>query len=651
MGQQHPDVLVMGRRPQGAPGVKTLDLRRYSHLDLFTSTEAPAKYRAVQLSVEENDRDNLRPVLRDIDWGLAVGGRVEVRGRGAMDWVLFALHVVFGARFSITDLSTHFVCVKERANPAHAIDNRLWSLGVVSGGNNESRLERLIASIERQAIPDVELLIVGPAPRLALPPWCRHVAFEEHPRDPRFAIAAKKNAVAAEAKHENLLILHDRYRLADDWYRAILALRPGWEVLVLPAVREGQPNGTLDDWVAFRSQGATREQYRLAQYQLSYPADFSRLDHLTLPYERYSERITVNGGAFAVKRELLRTVPLDPRLHWGEIEDGDWSERLVNHGVVISLAHGARVENLPSDPHAASPKGWIASLKAPYISTRRAVRAAAFRTIRETAQRLGQRSDLFRSRGCFSNDVALLSADDLLRKPALNWPSKPAVFVRGDFERRLDLRAVLEQIRRYCPAGGEVYLELATNGVGYYTRGSGVRNCEVLMYEVGLVLGDDFELRSIFCSTELSFLVHLTRVRRDAPNAITQLLVVADDEAWADNEHATFDAFAADWRRVAPPVAAAEGEGAVLLLRDARALGKADCWLAAYRVAGFVSQRATPDARLLDGNMLCSYRQWSELVDGRALDPRNSHDAQRAEIAAILRGRWPAVLATDGSFR
>lgn len=644
-------VLHFTRDVQGANAARVIDLRQYTHLSLFTSSEAPAQYDEIIVTIGADDRDNLRPLLRDVDWMLAVGGTCQLRAADLPAWLVFAAHSILGRHFSIETKVDLLSCTKKSANPAHATDNTRWSIAVMSNGNNEPRITRLITSIARQNIPDVELLIVGPPPALELPAWCRNVPFTEHPRDARFEIPAKKNLVADVARHENLLILHDRYRLSDNWYQSMLALRAGWETLALPATIEGRTDATLDDWVAFIPPTAgAREQYRVQAYQDTYPSDFRRLDHVTLPYAQYSERMTINGGALAVKRTLFQQVLLDPRLHWGEIEDGDWSERIVNHGAVISLALNAAVENFPTDAHAGAPKGIAAIVRAPYVTAKLAARTAVLRAVGNVAQRLGRRSDLFRSRGMFSNYIAPLPADTLLQSPPVPWPAKPEVFVRGNLERRLDLRALLEQIRRRCPEGGGVHLELATGGVGYFTRGTEVRNCEVLMYEVSLVLGDDFELRSLFCSTELTFLVHLVRVRALIQHVISSLLVVADDETWAMRDDAVLSELSASYQR-GTPVQAATGDGTTLLLRDPRSLGDAKHWRAAYASAGFVTQRRDPQARLLDGNVLCSRQQWAELLDGREFDFSNWCDAQRAEVTAILRGRWPAQLQTDGSFR
>jgi hypothetical protein len=522
-------VVRVARGQSQVAGERTIDLRTYSHLDLFVSSEAAGQFDNAYLTVSGDDRRILRAVLRDIDWLLSSNGRAVIDVPESMAWARFAIATVLGRHFKLESDKARVIATRVRTNPAHGVDNTHWTVAVVSSGNNESRLQRLIDSVARQSIPDVELLIVGPAPQLQLPEWARNVPFTPHPRDPRFEITAKKNLVIDEARHENLLILHDRYRLADDWYTCTRALRSGWEVMAIPAVSEGQSQITLDDWVEFLPQFADgRELYRLSAYQDTYPADFRRLDHRTLPYDEYGESMTLNGGAFAVKRSLLREVPLDPRLHWGEIEDGDWSERLVNHGAVISLAHDARVENLPADVHATTSRALKSAVKESVGNLRKKTRKLMFQGIDAAAKRLGQRQDMYRSRGLFANNTAIVNADDLSKTPARAWPTQNTVFIRGNLERRLDVRRILEQVRRQCPQGGEVLFELATNGVGYFTRTTGIRNCEVLMYEIAIVLGDDFEMKSLFCSSELSFLIHMIRARSAPVHAFGRLVIAAD---------------------------------------------------------------------------------------------------------------------------
>lgn len=643
-------ILRVSRGQPPVSGERTVDLRTYSHLDLFVASESSAQFDIAHLTVSEDDRQILRPVLRDIEWMVASNGRVIIDVPESMTWARFAIASVLGRDFALERSTARVTATRVRTNPSHAIDNTHWTIAVVSSGNNEPRIQRLIDSVARQSIPDVELLIVGPAPQVQLPEWTRNVPFTPHPRDPRFEITAKKNLVINEARHENLLILHDRYRLADDWYARMLLLRSGWEVMAIPAVSEGQSHVTLDDWVVFLPQFANgRELYRLSEYQDTYPADFRRLDHETLPYNQYGESMTLNGGAFAVKRSLFRAVPLDERLHWGEIEDGDWSERLVNYGAVLSLAHNARVENLPTDVHASTSRAVKSVVKESVGTLRKTSRKLLFRGIDAAAKRLGQRQDMFRSRGFFANNTAIVSADDLSKTPPRSWPSQSTVFIRGNLERRLDVRPILEQVRQHCPQGGDVMFELATNGVGYYTRNTGIRNCEVLMYEIAIVLGDDFEMKSLFCSSELSFLVHMVRTRPAPVHAFGRLVIVSESAELRSEEaqrfvkqHQNVQVVARD--EVRP-------DDTVIWARDARTFGNPDAWRDDYARAGFVVQRSRPSDRLLDGNMMCTGAVWAELSVGRSMNPDVWEDAQRAEVAAILRGRWPVELSSNRGVR
>ncbi|MGV3708415.1 MAG: glycosyltransferase family 2 protein [Gemmatimonas sp.] len=643
-------VLRVGRGQSPVTGERTVDLRTYSHLDFFVAREAAAQFDVVHLTVANEDRSILRPVLRDIDWLLTSSGRVIIDVPDSMAWARFAIVTVLGRHFALESDKTRVTAKRVRVNPAHQVNNTHWTIAVVSSGNNEPRIQRLIDSVARQSIPEVELLIVGPEPQLQLPAWARNVPFTPHPRDPRFEITAKKNLVITEARHENLLIMHDRYRFADDWYARVQSLRAGWEVMAIPAATEGNPHVTLDDWVAFLPQAADgRELYRVSAHHDTYPADFRRLDHETLPYDQYSESMTVNGGAFAVKRSVFREVPLDERLHWGEIEDGDWSERLVNHGVVISLAHNARVENLPTDVHATASRTVKSVVKESVGSLRKKTRKLVFQGIDAAAKRLGQRQDMFRSRGLFANNTAIVNADDLARTPARAWPSQNTVFIRGNLERRLDVRPILEQVRQQCPQGGEVLFELATSGVGYYTRSTGIRNCEVLMYEIAIVLGDDFELKSLFCSSELSFLIHMVRARALPVHVFGRLVIPAHD---SDASSPEAQAFMKRYANVhAVPHHEIRPDDTVLWVRNAARFGDPESWRDDFARAGLVVQRSIASDRLLDGNLMCTGAIWSELSGGRAMNPASWEDAQRAEVAAILRGRWPVELLSNKGVR
>jgi hypothetical protein len=53
----------------------------------------------------------------------------------------------------------------------------------------------------------------------------------------------------------------------------------------------------------------------------------------------------------------------------------------------------------------------------------------------------------------------------------------------------------------------------------------------------------------------------------------------------------------------------------------------------------------------MDGNLMCTGTIWAELSGGRTMHADCWEDAQRAEVGAILRGRWPAELSSNTGVR
>ena len=632
--------IVFGRARRDS--AQYVDLSRWTHLSRFSLASHHGVASTVRVEVSTEDVNPIRAILRDADWALEAGGALELRlptddrGRHA---VLLAFHGILGSRYDHDIRGDQLIARKRIVAPGHAIDNRHWTIAIISGGGNEARVVRILDSIEAEQIPDVDVLIVGPLPALPLPAWCRHIAYRDHPTDPRFAIGAKKNVAAAVAQHENVLLLHDRFRLRAGWYQAMQQLRTGWDALAMPAHKEGAPAARLDDWVEYAAgMGEERHERRLNSYWRTYPFDLHHRYHRRLPYGVYSDRVTLNGGAFAVKREWLRRIPLHPCLHWGETEDSFWAECLQNAGAVISLAHGCALENLPVDRHASRPKGPLvlpAALSRFAGDARMAARRIVFRSLRAAVRRLNVPVDLFAQRAVFAKDFLAVHAAELVERGESAWPSTSRVLIRGSLSRRDNLRELLAQVSRCCKAHTEVWIDWPTTGISFFRRAVGERSAEALFLEIGVTLNSDFEVRAIFCTEEHNFLVQLVRVRAARPLSISRLGICGD------GDRAALESLAS---RLSPKWQWGLGADcdAVLYAAAGTSLQVNRPWQDHYATSGLVIQAPSSRARVLDGAVLCTKSLWDLMATGDGDGALDEQQRQHAENALVLAGVWPS---------
>ncbi len=145
------------------------------------------------------------------------------------------------------------------------------------------------------------------------------ITFVDQPREfaDRGWITRKKNLIVDAARHESLVICHDRYEVPRNFVHAMRAFGGDFDVIV---PRQVCPDGArFPDWVTL---GST--------WDWGVPA--------MLHYDDWTPYGYVNGGAMIAKTARLREVPWNDLLFWNQAEDVELSRRLQARGVVPRLA-------------------------------------------------------------------------------------------------------------------------------------------------------------------------------------------------------------------------------------------------------------------------------------------------------------------------
>ncbi|ASL48459.1 hypothetical protein bAD24_III13740 [Burkholderia sp. AD24] len=203
-----------------------------------------------------------------------------------------------------------------------------FSFGVVTDGKRPELLRAFIESVEGvERLPGqtVECIVCGPdSLKAEFGEKYKHVVFVRQPDEfPKLGwITKKKNQIVAAATTENLVIAHDRYVIPPDFIKNLAEYGSDYSVLVC---RQTRPDGRrMPDWVALGG-----------EWSMTSPA--------TLEYGDWSRHVFINGGIMIAKAEVLKRVPWNELLFWGQAEDVELTRRLRSAGYVARLARNVEV--------------------------------------------------------------------------------------------------------------------------------------------------------------------------------------------------------------------------------------------------------------------------------------------------------------------
>lgn len=183
-----------------------------------------------------------------------------------------------------------------------------WSFGIITNGKNSQQVTNAIESIRKLEIPCFEVIICGEYEVSKNIDNVNVIDDVKNHDDIRAPITQKKNKIAVNAKYNNLIIMHDRYLFPSDWYFKMKKYGNYFELLSMPNI--GPNDGRISDWNVFST----------------HPSRPNRFDLILPKYTSWSPWWYVQGGILIVKRNMFLELKLDERLHWGELEDVQFSQ-------------------------------------------------------------------------------------------------------------------------------------------------------------------------------------------------------------------------------------------------------------------------------------------------------------------------------------
>jgi len=191
-----------------------------------------------------------------------------------------------------------------------------FTFGIITTGGNRDNLEKVLASIEMQNIPDdcFEVIVVGgnedyDSSLLKL------VSFDETQK--KAWITRKKNIITEKAKFENVVYFHDYVMLNPGWYDGFVKFGNDFQACMTPI---------------FNVNGARFRDWTLCPGDTEVIVGTQKMCAL-LPYDvlDLSRFMYFSGAYWVAKKELMKKFPLDESRSWAEGEDVEWSQRVRQH--------------------------------------------------------------------------------------------------------------------------------------------------------------------------------------------------------------------------------------------------------------------------------------------------------------------------------
>lgn len=186
-----------------------------------------------------------------------------------------------------------------------------FTFGIITDGNYDPMVDKIISSIRDEKIPNYEIIIVGNSKITG--DDIKVIPFDENIKW-RW-ITRKKNIITENAKYENIVYLHDYVYLLPGWYDGWLKFGENFKACMNIILNE---DGTrFRDWLLWDNPLDENNRYII-----------NNSEHI-IPYHvtNLSRYMYFSGAYWVAKKEIMEKYPLDERLVWNEGEDVDWSKR------------------------------------------------------------------------------------------------------------------------------------------------------------------------------------------------------------------------------------------------------------------------------------------------------------------------------------
>jgi hypothetical protein len=187
-----------------------------------------------------------------------------------------------------------------------------FTFGIITAGTSDESLNLVIDSIERQNIPEYQILIVGNSQVSRKNTFI--IPFDESIK-PGW-ITRKKNIVTINARYENVVYTHDYVVFEDDWYEGFLKFGDDFKICMNKFVNPDYSR--FRDWVIWPHNDNFMDSIVLPNRECLIPYDMTHL----------SKYQYISGTYWVAKKQVMEDHPLDDNLLHCQGEDVEWSKRV-----------------------------------------------------------------------------------------------------------------------------------------------------------------------------------------------------------------------------------------------------------------------------------------------------------------------------------
>jgi hypothetical protein len=184
-----------------------------------------------------------------------------------------------------------------------------FTFGIITAGNSDDSLNAVIDSIEKQNIPEYQILIVGNSNVSRTNTFI--IPFDESIK--QGWITRKKNIVTINSTYDNIVYTHDYVVFEDDWYLGYLKFGENFKICMNKFVNPDYSR--FRDWVIWPHNNNFMDSIVLPNRECLIPYDMTRL----------SKYQYISGTYWVGKKDVMMEFPLDENLCWGQGEDVVWS--------------------------------------------------------------------------------------------------------------------------------------------------------------------------------------------------------------------------------------------------------------------------------------------------------------------------------------
>jgi hypothetical protein len=200
--------------------------------------------------------------------------------------------------------------------------DKKWTFAVVTSGSKIDNIVKFCESIRKLDQENQhQILIHGPHHKNYEKYQVDYVPQYDQYRNDYAEICAKKNSIIDHAKNQNLLICHDRYFLAENFFTGFEEYGYDFDFLSANIIEEGS-NASFQHYVKM---GYIKHDFK---WHFEWPCaekEFAK------QHELYP--VFINGGLNIFKKDIVKNIRYNPCFFWHQAEDIEISREFIKHNL------------------------------------------------------------------------------------------------------------------------------------------------------------------------------------------------------------------------------------------------------------------------------------------------------------------------------